>query len=114
MSISTARELSPEYQAAVNLGCLPEEQAKREQFGEQKKKKAANDDNTDHQAGSVSAATTLVEMAQEMYEFGVSTLGETYAIPKSDPKCVAMLRGSKTSLRKQLARRYFQEHSRAA
>ncbi len=34
MSISTARELSPEYQAAINLGYLSEEQAKRDQFGE--------------------------------------------------------------------------------
>ena len=39
MSISTARELSPEYQAAVNLGYLPEEQAKREQFGEKTQSK---------------------------------------------------------------------------
>ncbi len=109
------RELSPEYKAAVKLGCLPEEQAKREQFGEQKgKRKAANDDNTDHQTGSVSAATTLVEMAQEMYEFGVSTTGETYAIPKTGPKLVALLRGSRTSLRGQLASKYFRDYRRAA
>lgn len=64
--------------------------------------------------GQQSAATVLVGMAQELYEFGVSTLGETYAIPKSGSKCVAMLRGNKTSLRNQLARAYFTKHRRAA
>ena len=80
-------------------------------LNEQRDEQATDD--TSHQGGSNSAATTLVEMAQEMYDFGVSTLGETYAIPKSGAKCVAMLRGSKTSLRKQLARQYFQRHKRA-
>ena len=61
-----------------------------------------------------SAATTLIEMAQAKYEFGVSTTGETYAIPKEGPKLVAMLRGSKTSLRRQLARDYFREYQRGA
>ena len=61
-----------------------------------------------------SAATTLVEMALESYEFGVSTTGETFALPKLGPKVVSLLRGSKTSLRGQLARNYFREYGRAA
>ncbi len=61
-----------------------------------------------------SAATTLVEMAEEKYDFGISTTGETYAIPKEAPRLVAMLRGSNTALRRQLAREYFIEHRRAA
>jgi len=61
-----------------------------------------------------SAATTLVEMALEAYDFGISPTGETYALPKSGPKIVSMLRGSKTSLRGQLARTYFRRYGRAA
>lgn len=61
-----------------------------------------------------SASTILVEMAQEKYNFGVSTTGETFALPKSGPKVVHMLRGSKTSLRGQLAREYFRRTGRAA
>ena len=63
---------------------------------------------------SKSAATTLVEMALQKYDFGISTTGETFAIPKTGSRLVAMLRASNTSLRRQLARDYFQEHKRAA
>ena len=61
-----------------------------------------------------SAATTLVEMALEAYDFGISPTGESFALPKSGPKIVSMLRGSKISLRGQLARTYFREYGRAA
>jgi len=61
-----------------------------------------------------SAATVLVDMAIERYEFGVSTVGEAYALPKSGPKIVALLRGSKSSLRGQLAREYFRATDKAA
>jgi len=61
-----------------------------------------------------SAATRLVEMAMEKYSFGISTVGEAYALPKSGPKIVALLRGSKTSLRGQLAREYFRKTRKAA
>lgn len=63
---------------------------------------------------SKSAATTLVEMALKAYNFGISPTGETFAIPKSGPRIVSMLRGSKMSLRGQLARTYFREYRRAA
>lgn len=61
-----------------------------------------------------SASTTLVEMAEKLFDFGVSDLGETFAIPKSGPEIVALLRGNKTSLRDLLARRYFQLTYKAA
>jgi hypothetical protein len=61
-----------------------------------------------------SAATRLVDMALKKYDFGVSTLGEAYALPKSGVKIVALLRGSKTSLRGQLAREYFRATRKAA
>jgi hypothetical protein len=54
-----------------------------------------------------SVATQLVELAQERYQFGISSLGEPFAIPREGPKIVSMLRGSRTSLRAQLAREYF-------
>lgn len=69
---------------------------------------------SDDDQGRKSAATILVEIAQSHYDFGVSTTGDTFALPKSGPKVVAMLRGSKTSLRGQLAREYFRKHRRAA
>jgi len=54
-----------------------------------------------------SVATQLAEIARELYDFGVSDLGEPFAIPHDGPKVVAMLRGSKTSLRALLSREYF-------
>ena len=54
-----------------------------------------------------SIATQFAEIAQELYEFGVSDLGEPFAIPRDGPKVTAMLRGSKTSLRALLSREYF-------
>ena len=61
-----------------------------------------------------SVATTLVEMALQSYEFGISKTGETFALPRSGPQVVSLLRGSKTSLRGQLARTFFREYGRAA
>ena len=61
-----------------------------------------------------SASTILVELAQEHYEFGVTDLGETFGVPRSGPRIVHMLRGGKVSLRKQLARLYFERAGRAA
>ena len=54
-----------------------------------------------------SVATELAEIARELYAFGVSDLGEPFAIPREGPKVAAMLRGSKTSLRALLSREYF-------
>ena len=72
------------------------------------------DDHNGEEDSKKSAATTLVEMAQQGYEFGVSTTGDAFAIPRLGPRLVAMLRGSKTSLRKQLAKDFFHEHHRTA
>ena len=77
-------------------------------------KEASSEESINEQQVHRSAATTLVEMAQEQYDFGISTTGETFAIPKTEPRLVVMLRGSKTSLRGQLARDYFREYRRAA
>ena len=74
-------------------------------------RKAGGDDPRPETA---SAATALVQMAQEFYTFGVSDTGEPFALPCDGPKVVAMLRGGKTSLRGLLAREYFTRTGRAA
>ena len=61
-----------------------------------------------------SASTVLVELALKEYTFGVSTLGETFAVPKQGSKVVSMLRGNKRSLRALLARTYFTKFRRVA
>jgi len=63
---------------------------------------------------SKSAATSLVEIAEELYRFGVSTDGEAFAIPRSGAKVTATLRGSRNSLRGQIARTYFRRTGKAA
>jgi len=68
----------------------------------------------EQQTDKKSAATILVEIAMEQYNFGQSTTGETFALPKNGPKVVATLRGNKTSLRGQLARTYFHKYQKAA
>jgi hypothetical protein len=60
-----------------------------------------------------SQATALVRLARELYEFSISDTGETFAVPKAGPKVVALLRGSKTSLRGPLARKFFEKHGKA-
>lgn len=74
--------------------------------------RAGGDGGDDERSPSI--ATQLVQIAQELYEFGVSDLGEPFAIPHEGPKVVAMLRGSKNSLRALLAREYFTRTGRAA
>jgi hypothetical protein len=61
-----------------------------------------------------SAATLLVQLAEEHYAFGVSSTGEPFGVPRNGPKVVSMLRGGKTSLRALLAREYFTTTGRTA
>lgn len=61
-----------------------------------------------------SAATTLVDLAQQRYRFGCAPDGEAFAVPASGPRVVATLRGNRQSLRGQLAREYFRATGRAA
>ena len=61
----------------------------------------------DNGRGPSVATHWLAEIARELYMFGVSDLGEPFAIPREGPRVVAMLRGSKTSLRALLSREYF-------
>ena len=43
-----------------------------------------------------STSTILVEFACKSFDFGVSTGGETFSVPKERPKVVRLLRGGKT------------------
>ncbi|MGK5171832.1 hypothetical protein [Geodermatophilus sp. CPCC 205761] len=61
-----------------------------------------------------SAATMLVEIAEELYDFGISADGDTFGVPRSGPKLVRMVRGGGTSLRAQLAREHFRRLGRTA
>lgn len=75
------------------------------------------DDQSGHDettSGRKSTSTRLVQIAEELYEFGVSDSGETFGVPRSGPKVLRLLRGGKTSLRAQLTREYFRRHGRAA
>ncbi len=54
-----------------------------------------------------SAATILVEMACENYTLGVTDTGEPFGIRSDAPHLALMLRGGKTGLRAELARRYW-------
>ncbi|MDP9459520.1 MAG: hypothetical protein M3Q22_04435, partial [Actinomycetota bacterium] len=56
----------------------------------------------------------LVEIASELYDFGVSDAGDTFGVPRSGPKVVRLLRGGKTSLRGQLAQEFFRRTGKAA
>ncbi|MGH3700646.1 MAG: bifunctional DNA primase/polymerase [Pseudonocardiaceae bacterium] len=72
-----------------------------------------NDDETTG-SGKPSASTRLVQVAEELYEFGVSDSGETFGVPRCGPKVLRLLRGGKTSLRGQLTREYFRRYGKAA
>ncbi|MEU6267495.1 hypothetical protein [Saccharopolyspora shandongensis] len=61
-----------------------------------------------------SAATMLVEIAEELYEFGISPAGDVFALPRTGPRVVAMLRGGKTSLRALLSREFYKRFRTAA
>ncbi|MEM7342499.1 MAG: ATP-binding protein [Actinomycetota bacterium] len=60
------------------------------------------------------AATELVEMATELYQFGRDTTGEVFGVPLTGPRITFMLRGGGRSLRNELAKKYFTEHGKAA
>lgn len=72
------------------------------------------DEKDDSHVERKSAATQLVGIATELYDFGVSDAGETFAVPKAGPRVLFMLRGGKSSLRAQLSREFFTRTGKAA
>lgn len=62
-----------------------------------------------------SAAALLVDLAMDRYDFGCTTEGEAFAVPRDgDRHIVRMLRGGRSSLRAELAKVYRREHGRIA
>jgi hypothetical protein len=60
-----------------------------------------------------SIATALVKMARDRYTFGVSTVGEAFAVPIDGPPVVRLLRGGgRDGLRNELAFAYFEDTGR--
>lgn len=53
-----------------------------------------------------SQAVALVQMAEELYEFHQSLEGKPFVVPKGGPNIARMLRGSRSSLRAELAAVY--------
>ncbi len=61
-----------------------------------------------------SAATVITLMALDDYHLGTTTSGDHYAVPRTGPRIVRMLRGGKGSLRAELARKYLSAHGKVA
>lgn len=61
-----------------------------------------------------SVATRLVQLADQHYHLGCTPDGEPYAVPRSGPKLVRLLRGGRQSLRAELARAFYVATSTAA
>lgn len=58
-----------------------------------------------------SAATVIVNMAKELYTFGVTNTGDTFAVPVDGPNIARVMRGGRRSLRSELAKAYFDKHN---
>jgi hypothetical protein len=69
--------------------------------GETAPKKAAE------KTAGPSQATRLVQLALAQYDLGCTADGEPYAISKTGPRVVRLLRGGRGSLRAELARAYY-------
>lgn len=60
----------------------------------------------------VSQATELVELGLELYDFGRSSSGDAFAVPRRGPFVARMLRGGSASLRAELASIYAERRGR--
>jgi 5S rRNA maturation endonuclease (ribonuclease M5) len=77
-------------------------------------KPVVDDDDTGEAPPRKSQATRLVEMARSEYQLGSTDTDEPYATHPDRPHLAMMLRGGRTGLRAELARRYFDENDSAA
>src|SRR5687768_1160207 len=66
-----------------------------------------------NQAKPPSAASQLVDMALNRYNFGITEDGQPYAV-RPGRHVVRMLRGGKNSLRAELSQAYYRAHKKAA
>lgn len=67
------------------------------------------DDSSDDKAKRRSVAAQLVDLARSEYTLGITETDEPFGVHRDRPHIAMMLRGGKTGLRAELARRYFAE-----
>jgi hypothetical protein len=75
----------------------------------EEEERPASDDKDDRSTSDI-----LADLAESLYQFGVSTDDESYGVPTKGPRVVLMLRGGKTSLRGQLAAAYRRQRKKVA
>lgn len=63
--------------------------------------------------GKKSQSTLLVELAQDIYDLGVTDSGDVYGVERDGPNIALQLRGGRTSLRAKLAAAFFEAFGRA-
>jgi hypothetical protein len=63
--------------------------------------------------GKASAATLLVQLAEDDYELGCTSDGEPYGIPRCGAPIIRQLRGGRGSLRAELSRAFYAEYGSA-
>lgn len=79
-----------------------------------RQKYGQSQDDDDHGDGKRSAAAVLVDLALERYRFGCTPDGEPFGVPLDGGHVVRLLRGSRTSLRAELASLYRKKTGRIA
>jgi hypothetical protein len=72
------------------------------------------DNGQDDKPGRRSVAAQLVDLARAEYSLGLSDTDEPYGVSVDCPHIALMLRGGRTGLRVELARRYFADHNMVA
>jgi hypothetical protein len=68
----------------------------------------------DDKPGRRSVAAQLVDMARGAYNLGVTDTDDPYGVSRDRPHIAMMLRGGRTGLRAELARRFFTENNTVA
>ena len=68
-------------------------------------------DGEDDKPGRRSVAAQLVDLARNEYTLGITDTDEPFGVHRARPHIAMMLRGGKTGLRAELARRYFAENN---
>lgn len=94
-------ELDPELQGGAQGSDSDSNQAEEADAGEDGK-------------GRRSAAAQLVDMAQAHYRLGITETDDAFGVTEDQPHIALMLRGGKTGLRAEMARRFFAETNAVA
>ena len=66
------------------------------------------------QGSSKAAAVVLVEYVRDRFKLGISSAGETFAVPIDGPQVVQMLRSGAQRMRGELVRHFYERYGRTA